>query len=229
MKNNFVLIILLASLNAFAVHGDPSGDCDIHCLDQKKIEAAVGKPTIPGERTIAGITGKLRTDEYAALGDQLCNLYNNSPEFSNTALGKIKRHFKLYKLGEPTIDNMLKYMNENKDEIKCGKHNWLKQSIAAGKHRSVFKTFLLEHLITDDEYIDVNGVDYHNGIPETTLDYLDRQIAERKKAGYTEVALKPWREFRAFLVHEEEGFAAKKFNELPLEVRQQYRVQFARK
>ncbi len=222
MKSLIVGVILTVLIPISSVYA--TGDDCVSC--EKKLPGTPDQ-AIPGDlKAIAKFKPKSRQlTKIEKLGWKFCHLYTNSRDIPGDARKAIKDYMLKNNEGEPTLENMINFMNRNKDQLRCGDRNYIKKAVATSSMEAMIYKFLSGELDNDDIYIDFNAVDIIDGKPETVLDYLDKVIAG--EGNHSSVYVVEVKKLRNFLADEDDGYSAKKFNELPASVRAKYTTQLA--
>jgi hypothetical protein len=220
MKLLLIGVILSFNILAKAVDSDPS-QCK-HC--EKSLSGTPEKAVPSDLRKIASY--KPLTD-LQLLGTRLCMLYTDSRNIPKDATKVMVDYLSKNTSIKPTNANIVKFINENQDELDCSdelglRRNFVKMAIKKRHHGSMISGYLMDTLLLDEVMLDFNAVDIVNGQPETVLDYLDSVLDGSAGIKVTENMRKEFNDLRFTLSDEEDGFGAKNFKDLPKNVQKRY-------
>ncbi len=137
----------------------------------------------------------------------------------------------------------MRFLNAHQNEIICSSavecnlddslcHDgmqYMKYALYTGNYDPLFRGVLTGSLVPDDGevLVDFNAVSLNEfGHPETLLNYIDRElVAERQKAGPNRNYISSIESFRDMIADPDpdNGFFAKRFNELSKDVQKAHR------
>ncbi|MGB3726971.1 MAG: hypothetical protein WA981_14540 [Glaciecola sp.] len=131
----------------------------------------------------------------------------------------IKKTIKSYmkeqeNINNPSPEQMIKFLNRNKNHMLCGNTNYMVESFRHGAYDELFNVLFFEKLLVEDEslYVDINAISFTGPPtgkePETTLDYMYREV---KRKGRSQ---KSRGEIQYLIEMFEEYFNGKRFSEL---------------
>jgi hypothetical protein len=125
------------------------------------------------------------------------------------------RHMDKYEnIQNPTPEQIIRFLNRNKNHMLCGNTNYMVESFRHGAYDELFNIFFYEELLVEDEglYVDINAISYTGGVtenePETVLDYMYREVKRESRSK------KSRREIQRLIEMFEEYFNGKRFGEL---------------
>ncbi len=140
----------------------------------------------------------------------------------------IYKYFQRHNLGEANKENIIRFINANKDYLNCAgesRGNFIKVAIAKIHYSEVIKGYLfpISKRNNANVEVDFNAVEMVNGKPETIVDFIDALIADEVEGySFSNQTKDELKRLRRVLVDEQRGFAAKRFAELPKEIQDQY-------
>ncbi|MEQ3653052.1 MAG: hypothetical protein ABNH21_16515 [Glaciecola sp.] len=153
----------------------------------------------------------------------ICAIYSrDARKVATSAEAAIIRHMKRHeKISNPTPEQMIRFLNRNKNHMLCGDTNYMVESFRHGAYDELFNILFYEKLLVEDEdlYVDINAISYtggqhptdrnkHNQEPETVLDYMYREV-NREARGE-----KARGEIQYLIEMFEEYFNGKRYSEL---------------
>lgn len=159
------------------------------------------------------------------LGTRICMEYSISPNIADDVTELISGYIKKNTAGSGDDKSIVNFMNTNKDLLDCPdldnegvRRNIIKMAIDRDKVRPMIFDFLFKISNKTGVYIDFNAVDCIDGKCETPLDYLDNEITLTTDKVY----LKKLNLTRKIMASKK--YQAKRFDELPQAVKNQYLV-----
>ena len=217
-------ILLLGVILSFSISAKAVDDECKHC--PTTLSNAPVKAAPEGFRNIENY---IKLTPINLLADSLCSLYTSSRDVPADAKKRISAFMIKNHNGEPTLPNIIRFLNKNKDELHCvtsnGRRNFIKEAITMAFHNPMINNFLIEDFLLDEEdspMIDFNAVDIINGQPETILDYLDSVLNGKAKIKLDSGSKEDLENLRFTLADEDDGFGAKNFENLPDKIKQNY-------
>ncbi|MGB3725702.1 MAG: hypothetical protein WA981_08045 [Glaciecola sp.] len=118
------------------------------------------------------------------LAETICAIYlRDARKVATSAEAAIIRHMKRHeKISNPTPEQMIRFLNRNKNHMLCGNTNYMVESFSHGAYDELFNILFYEKLLVEDEalYVDINAISYTRpptgNEPETVLDYMYRRL-----------------------------------------------------
>jgi hypothetical protein len=163
------------------------------------------------------------------LANNICTEYGRSGgNLKETIPNEFKKYFQRHNLGEANKENIIRFINANKDYLNCAgesRGNFIKVAIAKIHYSEVIKGYLfpISKRNNANVEVDFNAVEMVNGKPETIVDFIDALIADEVEGySFSNQTKDELKRLRRVLVDEQRGFGAKRFAELPKEIQDQY-------
>ena len=121
---------------------------------------------------------------FDALGNNICNEYNDDNIPVATRVAVYDHAKKFYKKKNNDLENIVNMMNQNAGEIKCEGKHFIHYAFEKGKYQEVVSKLLFRVLADKDKGIhyDFNAVtmtddpttEEYKFVPMTVLDYIDK-------------------------------------------------------
>jgi len=127
------------------------------------------------------------SEKIGLLSREICGYYRlNGNKIALNAKGAIEMHMLDYeKIANPTPEQIIQFLNRNKNFMTCGKNNkhYMMVSFEHGRsYDQLFNLLFFDWLLVDDDshYIDVNVYSFtgppDGTSPESLLDYMYREL-----------------------------------------------------
>jgi hypothetical protein len=150
------------------------------------------------------------------LSEAICSIYlKDATKVAKSSKAAVIRHMDKYEnIQNPTPEQIIRFLNRNKNHMLCGNTNYMVESFRHGAYDELFNIFFYEELLVEDEglYVDINAISYTGGVtenePETVLDYMYREVKRESRSK------KSRREIQRLIEMFEEYFNGKRFGEL---------------
>lgn len=218
MKQLLLGLILTFGTYTSVVADDPS-NC-VHCKTNLRGEPS---KSMGGAGKIMRAVAEVQDEKIKlkVLAGRICYLYSQSGQIPKDTKKLISDYMTSNDYSQPTLANMIKFLNHNKNNLQCSGRSFIKEAINQRVYKPMVYSLLTSEFDTGDEYINFNAIDVVDGKPETIVDYMDYIIANGEKRG--EQYIKEVSELRDYLMDEEDGFAAKRFKDLPQDEQELWR------
>mgnify|MGYP000390591953 CR=1 FL=1 len=140
------------------------------------------------------------SENIGSLSGTICGLYRLAGD--KVALNvkvAIEKHMLDYeKIANPTPEQIIQFLNRNKNFMACGKNNkhYMMVSFEHGAYDQLFNVLFYDWLLVDDDslYIDVNAYSFtgppDGTSPESLLDYMYRATQNLSYAKLTVIEIK---------------------------------------
>lgn len=219
MKKLLLVILLGTSALSYGV-------ADENCKTCKQ-----GIRGMPADNVVAALSPladyKPNEAKLLTLAFRICSNWSQVADVAGTTHNLITTYIKDNHLGGTTDLDVLNFLNTNKDYLQCEKStNFFKVAIFENKYQSLFYKYIAKKFRKTNPKFDFNVVDIVNEQPETILDYIDSLLRGEKATILTPKYVKDVKKLRRLLV---KMFEAKNFEDLPLETRNKYPVEVAKK
>jgi len=133
------------------------------------------------------------SEKIGLLSREICGYYRlNGNKIALNAKGAIEMHMLDYeKIANPTPEQIIQFLNRNKNFMTCGKNNkhYMMVSFEHGRsYDQLFNLLFFDWLLVDDDshYIDVNVYSFtgppDGTSPESLLDYMYRESKNRSNS-----------------------------------------------
>lgn len=127
------------------------------------------------------------SEKIGLLSEAICSIYlKDATKVAKSSKAAVIRHMDRYEnIQNPTPEQMIRFLNRNKNHMLCGNTNYMVESFKHGAYDELFNIFFYEELLVEDEdlYVDINAISYTGGVtenePETTLDYMYRRVQDK--------------------------------------------------
>ena len=139
-----------------------------------------------GSHKGASSNGLAPSENIGNLADKICLQFTgDGNKVAKNVKINILDHMRIYEgLPSPSVDQIIKFLNHNKNYMTCGLDNehYMKKAFDHGRaYDQLFNVLFFDELLSDNDslYIDVNAVSMNkDGNPETVLDYMYKQYAD---------------------------------------------------
>ena len=156
------------------------------------------------------------SEKIGLLSEAICSIYlKDATKVAKSSKAAVIRHMDRYEnIQNPTPEQMIRFLNRNKNHMLCGNTNYMVESFRHGAYDELFNIFFYEELLIEDEdlYVDINAISYTGGVtetePETVLDYMYREVKRESRSK------KSRGEIQRLIEMFEEYFDGKRFAEL---------------
>ncbi len=139
------------------------------------------------------------SENIGMLSRTLCGYYGrDGDKVALNVKGAIERHMLKYeKISNPTPEQIIQFLNRNKNFMTCGKNNkhYMMVSFEHGAYDQLFNVLFFDWLLLDDDsqYIDVNAYSFtgppDGTSPESLLDYMYRATQNLSYAKLTVIEI----------------------------------------
>jgi len=219
MKKLLLVILLGTSALSYGV-------ADENCKACKQ-----GIRGMPADNVVAALSPladyKPNEAKLLTLSYRICSSWNKDKGVASNTHKLITNYISDNKLGGTTDMDVLNFLNTNNKYLECAKDtNFFKIAIYENKFKSIFYKYIAKKFRKTTPKFDFNVVDVVDRKPETILDYIDAILRGDKGADLTDQYIKDVEKLRRLLV---KMFKAKNFEDLPLETRNKYPVNVAKK
>ncbi len=169
--------------------------------------------------------------DYSILANRLCTTYNRSRALVSDSKSIIKDFVSKHEnVANPTIEDMVYYLNLHKHEMICDNINYLSYAFERRAYNLIILDLFANQLYSDDILLDFNSItmtknpETNQEEPMTVLDYIDKVALKTYTIAGDNTTKREIKEIRRMLI---EDFGAKHFSELgEAEINEWYRASF---